>query len=604
MKIPSLKHRKPPVYVMLSIYVFLLVFIIFESSLSSSLSSVQSRFFTNISAWFYNLIHGPKIIEVIDPTSIGDVTDSTYFGQDEEGVSNIVIGTTSLVSINVKYPEKKKKDSTLNKEYTINSVLGNKNDYSTIISSSEGANDFNIYLRIVGNKLSDDVHQIDVALANDVTYSYKFKIIEKQAPINYQLSLDKTELKIGESASINIKLLDDSKNDYYLRRLFDTSKMDFSSSNDGVATIDSNGVIKAIDKGNAVINYGNQSFNVTVTNDSIVNPAGNELLLSLDATTNSYPSLLDYDYVFENNENPNEYSSLYVASFLDDTLEDQDVTWTLSDYQKAILAPYKYDENGFPIYHNDLGQPCVRVCGYRQKGEVTLKATSNVDPSLNKEIVLNVQEALPTSMKVNIKTDGEFLVNQQRTISASFDPKNVNNRAIKVEVDKEDIIGISNNNSNSVTITAKTKGKAHIKVTSLANSELTYEVDLEVAVTEAINEDNYESFHTFMRKAAGHFTLFLITAIFGYLFFYFYVDDYKKHFFGVLVSLGIGLFVASLTEFIQYFIPTRHGTIVDVGTDFVGYIIGTAIPLLIILLVRFIRKKKNASKGDSNNLEV
>ena len=108
---------------------------------------------------------------------------------------------------------------------------------------------------------------------------------------------------------------------------------------------------------------------------------------------------------------------------------------------------------------------------------------------------------------------------------------------------------------------------------------------------QAINDDNYSDFHSFIRKSAGHFALFGITAVFGLIFFYTYFEDKKKIWMGLVISISIGLFIAALSELIQYNIPTRGGSFKDVGIDFVGYIIGTIITLGVILIITAIKKR-------------
>lgn len=101
----------------------------------------------------------------------------------------------------------------------------------------------------------------------------------------------------------------------------------------------------------------------------------------------------------------------------------------------------------------------------------------------------------------------------------------------------------------------------------------------------AINESNFETFHGVIRKLVGHFGLFLIDGLFVYWTIHFFFKD--KWWVKIIISLGIGLFVASLTEMIQLFIPNRAGSFIDILIDYSGFIVGAGISFLVI----FIHKK-------------
>ena len=231
MKLKSLKHRKPIVYISLVLYVLLCGLIITESCIPGGLSGKQSDVFATVSAWIINLINGPRIPKSVNPTGFGEVSDSSYLGQDDEGISNIAIGTTTLVSIPITYPEKNKSYDVYNYKYEINKVLGNKDDYNVVLSSRKiNETTYCIDMRVVANNMVDDLYQIDVDVAETITYNYKFHIVELATPTKYECRLNKTTLKIGETSKIDTKLLDEKRNDPYLRRYLDESKIERSSS--------------------------------------------------------------------------------------------------------------------------------------------------------------------------------------------------------------------------------------------------------------------------------------------------------------------------------------------------------------------------------------
>ena len=584
-----LKHRKPIVYISLGVYALLSVFIITESCLPSGISGVQSNVFASISSWFVNLVKGPQTPKSIKPVSFGDVSDSSYLGKDGEGVSNIAIGTTTLVTIPVKYPKKDNDYDVYNYEYTLAYPSGTKDDYNVVLSSRTNKDVFYIDMRVVANNIHDELYQIDVSIG-DLKYPYKFHIVELATPTNYECRISKTTLKINESSAIETKLLDENREDTYLRRYLDVNKLARSSSNESVATVDKYGVVHGLHEGIATITYGKYTYDITVTSETAVYPA-ETLSLDKDANSNPQPCLLDYDYVFDGSVS-NEYCTLLKANFSDPSLADKSVSWEVDSNLKVKLAPYKYDEAGYPVYVDDSGNSCVRVCGYRQKGDVKVTCVANYDNSVKQEITLSVEEALPKTMTINVSNTKDIYVNEQTVLTATFGPKNVNNKNIHVEADSS-LVSVKNNDSSSVTVTGLKVGKAKIKVSSVANAELVQEIELEFVAKSAINDDNYGSFHIFIRKALGHFLLFLTTAIFGMIFFYTFLKGYfEKLWFLITVNLGSGLFLAGLSEIIQACIPSRTGSISDVGIDFLGYAIGAALTLGVIFLINYIKKKK------------
>ena len=268
MKVPSLKHRKPKVYIYLGLFVFMIVFVLVESCLSSTASGIQSNFIARIYAFFINSATGPQETEIIKPKEIAAVRDTSYLGKDNDGNSKIAIGTTTLLSIDIKYPEKKHEDDTLDRAYTIENVLGNRDDYNLVLSSSLNNLVYTLNIRIVTDKSisnhESDLYKFNIRISDNLTYPYSFRIVDLETPTSFLANIDKTNLKIGETAQINTQLTGENRKDTYLRRYFDISGISRNSSNNNVATVDEFGVVHAIAPGNATITYGTYSFDVHV----------------------------------------------------------------------------------------------------------------------------------------------------------------------------------------------------------------------------------------------------------------------------------------------------------------------------------------------------
>lgn len=116
----------------------------------------------------------------------------------------------------------------------------------------------------------------------------------------------------------------------------------------------------------------------------------------------------------------------------------------------------------------------------------------------------------------------------------------------------------------------------------------------------AINETNIDSFHSFVRKFIGHFSMFVIDGFFlSWTTYLFCIEKGKRKDFcvGIIICLVFGLLLASTTEIIQLNVPGRSGEIKDVLIDYLGYLLGT-LTIFIICLVKKLKANKNLSEEE------
>ena len=598
------KHRKPIVYISGGFYVLLLLLIVIESSLDASASGMRSNWFANISAWFVNLFNGPQSVEVIKPTSIELVSDTTVLRYDEEGIRNYALGTTSRVIYEATYPNKKNSNDTYDIATTITHISGNQDDYNVVRNQTLKDNKLTIVLYVETKDMSSSTYSFKVDVAEKVNKSYTFRVVDRAAPTDFEATINKDTLKINETATIFTKLNGDNRGNWFLNRYYDVSLISRSSTNEGVATIDSNGVVHAHSSGVATIKYGDKEFNVTVTNEVMLVPSSNQITLTISDSGNNSLHIRDYDYVFNGEEDePDDYSVIIYPTFLYTSLEDQSVTYEVDDYMKALISPYSYDDNGYPVYEDEEHHPCVRVSGYRKSGNVTLTCISNVDNSIRESIVFSTSECVPTELvDINVKDGFKIYLGAQQNITAtSFIPKNTTNTKIHVSCNDEAAISITNNDSGSVIIKAEKEGSYLLTVSSVANPSLTKTVSFTIEAVQVINDDNFTDFAKFMRKFGGHMGLFLVTTVVGFIFWILFYSDHKQK---LLISLGLAFGVsflfAGLSELIQAFIPSRAGMWRDVGIDMIGASVGILISLalfgIVLLFKKLKKEKKDATK--------
>lgn len=102
-----------------------------------------------------------------------------------------------------------------------------------------------------------------------------------------------------------------------------------------------------------------------------------------------------------------------------------------------------------------------------------------------------------------------------------------------------------------------------------------------------------EALHAFIRKLFGHFLLFGLSGIFTSLSILLSTKEYKGSnwlFMAIAIST-IGISMAIISEFIQFFVPDRAGMISDVAIDSGGYLLFAGIVYLFFFIVVKVRKR-------------
>lgn len=96
-----------------------------------------------------------------------------------------------------------------------------------------------------------------------------------------------------------------------------------------------------------------------------------------------------------------------------------------------------------------------------------------------------------------------------------------------------------------------------------------------------LNEIQLENIHAFIRKAVGHFGIFMVSGIFGWLSARAWLNTSLTVKFSL--TMGIGILIGSLSEIIQIFASNRGPSFGDVVIDSLGFFVGIVIVYLITL---------------------
>ena len=97
----------------------------------------------------------------------------------------------------------------------------------------------------------------------------------------------------------------------------------------------------------------------------------------------------------------------------------------------------------------------------------------------------------------------------------------------------------------------------------------------------------------------GHMIFFIIEATLSIFFLKcFKVNNFVlRYILFIVIHLSIGLFLASITEYIQTFMPNRRGCIEDATLDMIFYMATSIIILITIEIIKFIKYKKGVAYG-------
>jgi len=105
-----------------------------------------------------------------------------------------------------------------------------------------------------------------------------------------------------------------------------------------------------------------------------------------------------------------------------------------------------------------------------------------------------------------------------------------------------------------------------------------------------LSQTQLDGLHLFIRKAIGHFGIFLLDGAFALLSIHYWTGLKTRTKF--VVALSTGIFIAGLSEVIQMLAPNRGPAIGDVIIDFFGFFVGTVIVYWLLNLTSQKQNKK------------
>ena len=549
-------------WIFLSVAFLINSFLIFYSCLPAKITAQWNTFVTNVFAKYVNEVTEKEIIAV--PMEELNICLSEDGYNQIPGYKEYEIPLGCSKEINSCYLPQNATDKSVSYLLDDSDVLtlSQNGSKATIIGMKKGST--KIYAK---NQLSGLYASFDVT------------VVPTTAPVLYDISISRVNIPVGSQETIAFDIDGGvlGHDELLNSRYYDIRKLSYVSSNPLVATINEYGVINPKKIGTATIIVSNGDYSKQLEINVV------------DGTT------------------PQSYTNLYIKGsnicYGNDMLNDQgNNNYPLNIYDGET----KLDANDF-IWESS-NELLVKVDHYgvmrgfrksaiQDEGAVITATSKITGQSVSFDVI--VREELPTTMnhwivngdKITWGAPQEFTacVGDNLIINTVLVPQ-VSNKNIEFAVSNPEIIECTYQGS-SLSLRIIKEGTCIINISSVVNSNLKSTIKFTILKAGSINTNDLENVGFNLRKSIGHALLFAVAEIFTLVTLFMFLYD-KKHWLSLILSLGIELVVASISETIQHFIPERFGIFTDVCINVLGAIIGASILVAFYCISEVKRNKK------------
>lgn len=520
------------------------VFIIVQASLPASQSARWSNIFVR---FFMNLFNGTgkDTTEVIDVTGLDLEYDSEYQFNYVEGYleNEIALG------------KEKRVKACIAPENATNSAVQFTVSDNSIAKVTQNLN----FAYITGLK-EGSVEVTATSLDNGAFIDkYTFNIVNKKAPVTYVVN----NIDVYEGSDFYLPISYENDSFYNIDALSLTnSSPSIASKVEGIE-----GLYKANSLGTDTFITPSSSFTVNVISNSGVIYPHFSSISGKDTLTSKSTAVYEVE--------------------VDNSPTNKDVYWTVSNNALASIS-----KDG-----------TLKLNEIKEENKITITARSLLDDTLYISREITLKPVTITSFELVVPYYGTHITNmpymgetgEEIKIWMEDNTGTIASSGVTVSSSDESVAEVYAQGS-YIYINCIKEGDTKIVVTSINNPEVSKYIDLQVTIRGVINHDNYLSFSEFIRKSIGHFLLFFVDGVLTYLFLYELNKDVnykrKKYWHHIVLAVIFGVLFAGLSELIQYFVPTRYGSFMDIGVDSLGYILGVAITVLVIYLIHCHQNKK------------
>ena len=542
-------------------------FIIFYSCLDSPTTKHWTSFVTNIFSSAVNKMT-EKETQVIPLTAI-----NTSFSDEKSHIYNNIPG----YKLNeIPLGSAKQIESTFLPNDATDTSITYSSEQSDLVRLNQSGSTVSIVGMKEGTAIINATNK-----ASNIKSSVEAKIVDRVEPFSFVASLPSYDLPIGKTLTVEFDIDGGvlGHNELINSRYYDIRKLTYKSENESILKINNYGVITPISVGKSKVTVSNKSGNAYSFEIDVLPGTTPTMYSNLNI---SGPSICySNDMINDQNGGKNHYQLAIKDG--DSVLDPLDFIW--ESYNELLVRVDRYGVvRGFRKTTNDDEKTTIKaiskLTGQEAFFEVTVK---NQLPS-NMFYYVTIGEKEEWNLESCIVSVGDNI-----KVRVGYEPK-TDIRDVMVDVENESLIDCTNEGT-SLVLHIKKEGKCKIKITSVVNPKLSKEIEFSIVTSGAIPTENMQNVELSLRKSVGHAAMFLTAQVFTYLSFCMFLYD-KKWWLYSFLSLGSGLTIAGISELIQFFVPGRGGSFLDILIDFSGIAIGAALTFVCILLIKRIKAKK------------
>ncbi|MCI2069301.1 MAG: VanZ family protein [Bacilli bacterium] len=331
----------------------------------------------------------------------------------------------------------------------------------------------------------------------------------------------------------------------------------YLSSDDTIAKVDKYGYIKTLKMGEVTFSVSCPSYSSSITT---------QVTLKVTEGVFNKPTNIRYE---GQKKIYNQDAGVFEPVF-DSATDDINYFCTCSDNSYIDLNP-----------HGNYSA--------KKSGTVKITIASYVDSSIAVSFDLTIAPVIITSLEIATEKVPAYQATSLALTLVSYPLNRIPDNTVFTFTSSDETVA----SFNGMFLTGYKDGKVTVTVTWTGDDKISASKELTIDNNGKLN---FADFQLLFRKLIGHFALFMVTGIFGFLSFSFVFLPEKKDWVIGLSCLLYGFFLALTSELIQYFVPGRYMTWEDIGTDFAGFAFSTLLMWLIFYFIRRKKAKKESAK--------